>query len=70
MSSVPWWYSVVRGWRWRALVQTHYWLPDIPLTLDVAAPSSTSAIDAPPHTARTRQPVEWAESTGAPSMAR
>lgn len=32
MARVPWWYSIVHEWRYRAFVETHRWLPEIAFT--------------------------------------
>lgn len=32
MARVPWWYSFVREWRYRAFFETHRWLPEVSLT--------------------------------------
>lgn len=31
MARVPWWYSFVHEWRYRAFVETHRWLPQVSL---------------------------------------
>jgi len=33
MTHVPWWYSVVREWRYRAFLETGQWPRDIAVTI-------------------------------------
>ena len=39
MTHVPWWYSVVREWRYRAFLETGQWPRDIAVTIGANLPS-------------------------------
>ncbi len=39
MTHVPWWYSVVREWRYRAFLETGQWPRDIAVTFSTSRAS-------------------------------